>query len=152
MEIERREDADADDGDGEPLVATVDATEGIPTRRARPRAQALVPRMVRASAGVGAGVDVQPHRADPPDASTWGSPRASGTTTPLTTTAAGGAYPSERTRQDPVVAKYAELSMRGQRSPGRWWWRGRRFLLGGERVVGETLWNRWSITALPPLA
>ena len=34
MEIDR-EDADDDDVDGEPLVATVDATEGIPTRRAR---------------------------------------------------------------------------------------------------------------------
>jgi len=32
------------------------------------------------------------------------------------------------------------------------WWRGRAtFLLGGEWLVGETLWNRWSITALPPL-
>ena len=42
MEIERREDADADDDDdGEPLVATVDATEGIPTRRARDLARRL---------------------------------------------------------------------------------------------------------------
>ena len=40
MEIDR-EDADADDDDGEPLVATVDATEGIPTRRARDLARRL---------------------------------------------------------------------------------------------------------------
>ena len=62
------------------------------------------------------------------------------------------AYPSEQTRRDPVVARYAEMSMRGAKAVGvvvvAW---AATFLLGGEWLVGETLWNRLSITALPPL-
>ena len=51
-----------------------------------------------------------------------------------------------------MVARYAEMSMRGAKAVGvvvvAW---AVTFLLGGEWLVGETLWNRWSITALPPL-
>lgn len=157
MEIERREDADADDGDGEPLVATVDATEGIPTRRARDLARRLwylgwfgLPLAWAYNAWM-----FWPHIApDPPDASDVGLTAGVGDDDAVDDGGGGGgAYPSERTRRDPVVAKYAELSMRGAKIAGSvvvaW---AATFLLGGERVVGETLWNRWSITALPPLA
>ena len=93
-----------------------------------------------------------PHIApDPPDASDVGL--TAGVGDDDADDDGGGAYPREQTRRDPVVAKYAELSMRGAKIAGSvvvaW---AATFLLGGERVVGETLWNRWSITALPPLA
>jgi hypothetical protein len=145
MEIERA--ARADGGDGEPLVATVDAMEGLPTQRARDLARRLwylgwcgLPLAWAYNAYM-----FWPHIApDPSDASDVG----------LTVDADDGAdaYPSEQTRRDPVVARYAEMSMRGAKAVGvvvvAW---AATFLLGGEWLVGETLWNRLSITALPPL-
>ena len=99
MEIDR-EDADADDDDGEPHVATVDATEGIPTRRARDLARRLwylgwfgLPLAWAYNAWM-----FWPHIApDPPDASDVGL--TAGVGDDDDDDGAGGAYPREHARR-----------------------------------------------------